>query len=768
MNSQFETAFFFRNNSLASGFKSHAEASNRLNWLDRNFRSFYTDGFTFTNIVLLMFRLPFAGKRGGCMRQLVSAFWRPQAALFIGSFLLLALAGCSGKSSSIPTTISIFPSGSISLAYGDVREMQAQVLDNNGDVMTGQNFVWTSSNTNIASVSGTGIQCGDATGSSSTSCICAGTWDSRFINCTPPSAAGAATITVSSGGLSATITALVHPGVARVTVSPATVNCLSTTGSQQLTANAYDSFGHDITNEVAINATSFSWTSSDSTVVSIDTQGLATAVNPGKASVYAAIANTSSGPATFITCPVMSITLSGGSGNSFSVAQASTQQLTATVTDSNNQSIIVTSGRLSYNSSFLNALTPDTTGLVTGSNPGGSAIVASCSPPICNNGLFPVYSNVVNGTTQGASNTGTNNSGGQVLVASPTSTSMYPVALDGTASPSLSDAIALPYYPNSLVYSRASSIAYLGSDTALMKYVYSAPVTCTPTTTNNTCVTPVAVAAVAIPGVILNLSADGSVITLYNDTLKTVTVFSLSSSQIIDQFSVPGATLTNIHASTSPDSQTTYVVTGTHLYISNTTTSLQSIALNTAANDVSFLLQGSFAYLAGGEPSAVSARATCNGTEKDIIAVNAVPDRIIGSGDGTKIYAVAGSVMNSITPTTTGAGCPPSVTDSLTATDLGLGTIAPTQIFTDSGGKYVFMVSSSGKFIIYTTANNSAVAVTMSGGTATTGDAVLDGSNVWVGGGSDKKIHNITTSSGSETGTFTVPISADLVAVRKE
>jgi trimeric autotransporter adhesin len=745
-------------------------AANPLGWLDRNFRSFYTDEFTFTIIVLLRFRLRFACKRGGCMRQLVSALWRPQAALIIISFLVLGLsvAGCGKKTAAIPTTISIAPTGSISLAYGDVRELQAQVLDNNGNVMTGQNFVWTSSNTAIASVSGTGIQCGDTTNSSSTSCICGGTWDSRYINCNAPNSAGSATITVSSGGLTATITALVHAGVARVSISPASVNCLSATGTQQLTAHAYDSVGNDITNEVAIDATSFSWTTSDSTVVSINSQGLATAVNPGVARVYAAIAGTSSGPASFTTCPVVSITLSTGSGTSFSIAQAATQQLTATVIDSNNNTITVTSGRLNYNTSYNLAIYVDTTGLATGSNPGGSTIVASCSPPSCNNGLYPVYSNVVNGTIQGASNTGTNNSGGQVLVASPSSTSMYPVALDGTASPTLSDAISLPYYPNSLVYDHANAVAYLGSDTALMQYAYSAPVTCTVTTTNNTCVTPVATAIVAIPGIILNLSNDGTVITLYNDTLKTVTVYSISSAAIIDQFSVPGATLTNIHASTSPDGQTTYVVTGNTLYISNTTTSLQTSTLPTQANDVGFSWQGSFAYLAGGAPSSVTARATCSGAVKDTITVNAIPDRIISSGTGTAMYAIAGSVMNTITPTTTGAGCPPALSDTLAYTDLGLGTISPTQIFTDSFGKYVFMVSSSGKFIIYTTASNSAAAASLSSGTATTADAVLDGSNVWVGGGSDDKIHNITTSSGAETGTVTVPISADLVAVRKE
>lgn len=705
------------------------------------------------------------------MRRLLATIWRPQSGLIILSALFLGffLSGCSSTNTQgIPTTISITPAGSISLAYGQVRELTAQVLDNNGNVMTGQSFVWSSSNTSIASVSGTGGQCGDTTNSTSTSCICAGTWDSRYINCTAPTKFGMATITVSSGGISATMTALVHAPVARVTVSPASVNCLSATGTQQLTAFAYDGQGNDITSQVAIDATSFTWTSSDSTVVSISNTGLATAVNPGVARVYAAIGGTSSPPGSFTTCPVVSITLSTGStGDTFSVAQTDTQQLTATTVDSNGKTITVTSGRLAYNSSVANALSVDTTGLVTGENPGGSTIVASCSPPNCNNGLFPIYSNVIDGTTSGTTATGNNTSSGQVLVASPSSTAMYPVALNGTNTPSVGEAIQLPYYPNSLVYDTNSSNAYMGSDAALMEYAYTAPTTCTNTSTT-TC-TIVATIVTAIPGVILHLSADGSVITLYNDVTKTVTIYGITESSIIDQFQVPSATTpTTIHASTSPDGQTTYVVTGNTLYVSNTTTSLQTVTLGAAANDVAFLLQGSFAYLAGGEPSSVSARATCDAVEKDIIAVNAIPDRIIGSGDGTKIFAVAGSVMNTITPTTTGAGCPPSVTDTLTATDLGLGTIAPTQIFTDSFGKYVFMVSSSGQFIIYNTSSNTAATVALSSGTATTGDAILDASGVWVGGGSDDKIHLISTSSNTDTQQVTVPISADLVAVRKQ
>lgn len=695
------------------------------------------------------------------MRQWVSSSFKAQTALAAISFLLLGLgiAGCGSSSTPVtPTSITITPTSSVSLKFGDVQAVTAQVIDNNGNVMTNQKFVWTSNNSNIATVTATGGSCGDTLNTTATSCLCGGTWSSDFIYCTAPPPltpggppqAGTATITVTSDGLSATLTVLVHSTVARVSVTPTNVDCLSAKGTQQLTAKAFDGQGNDITSQVAVDSTSFTWISSDSTVVSIDTKGLATAVNPGQARVYASVAGTSSTPGSFTTCPVVSVALSGGSGGTFSIAQAATQQLTPTVTDSNGNVITITSGRLLYSSSYGQAISVDANGLATGLNPGNSAIVASCSPPFCNNGLFPIFSNVINGTTQGTTATGTNSKTTQVLVASLTDTQLIPIDITTSV---VGTALTLPFKPNSMVYSRASGTAYIGSDTELMQYSASA----------NT-VTGVAL----IPGVIVDLSNDGSHMVLYDDPTKTITVYNVTSNTIGDKFSVPSATLATVHASSAPDSQTTYIVVGNQLYISSSTASLKTITLNAAANDVAFLLQGSFAYLAGGESNSVTARTTCDSSQRDVIAVTATPDRILASADGGKMYALAGSVMDTITATTNGVNCPPALADSLSSVDMGQGTIAPKQFFSNGAGTKLYMVSSAGKIVVFNPGANTASSVSLASGSATTAALTLDGANLWVGGGSDLKVHRLDTSSNSDAQQITVPVSADLVVVRNE
>jgi len=275
-------------------------------------------------------------------------------------------------------------------------------------------------------------------------------------------------------------------------------------------------------------------------------------------------------------------------------------------------------------------------------------------------------------------------------------------------------------------------------------------------------------AIVLIPGVIVDLSNDGTRIVLYDDATKTVTIFSLTGNGIIDKFSVPNATPGNVHASTSPDGQTTYVVVGNQLFVSSSTAALQTITLNAPANGVAYLLQGSFAYLAGGETNAITARTTCNSSERDIVSVAATPDHIIASADGTKVYALAGGTMDTVTASTTGAGCPPPLTDSLSSVDLGQGTISPTQMFVSSNNAKVYMISSAGKIVVYDTSANTATTVSLISGTATTGALTLDGANLWVGGGSDDNVHRIDTSSNTDAQQIAVGISADLVAVRTE
>jgi len=109
------------------------------------------------------------------------------------------------------------------------------------------------------------------------------------------------------------------------------------------------------------------------------------------------------------------------------------------------------------------------------------------------------------------------------------------------------------------------------------------------------------------------------------------------------------------------------------------------------------------------------------------------------------------------------------LTDSLSSIDLGQGNIAPTQMFSNSAGSKIYMISSAGKIIVFNPSTSTGTTITLNGsGTATTGGLTMDGANLWVGGGADKAVHRIDTSTNADAQQITVPVSADLVAVKNQ
>ena len=124
---------------------------------------------------------------------------------------LLLLAGCGGGNS--PTTpvvaqIVLAPT-TVSLNEGGVLPISATALNSSGNTIAAD-ITFTSSNTNIATVSSGGL-------------ICGGVWDANIINCNATigqGGVGQATITATSGGATATATVYVHLQVDQVVVSP--------------------------------------------------------------------------------------------------------------------------------------------------------------------------------------------------------------------------------------------------------------------------------------------------------------------------------------------------------------------------------------------------------------------------------------------------------------------------------------------------------------------------------------------------------------------
>jgi len=153
------------------------------------------------------------------------------------------------------TTVSIAPPGPLTLDPGTGQDLVPTVLDATGGAIPGPLVAWSSDDSNIASVDGTG----------------------RLTARSP----GTATITAAFGAASATLMVTVDPPpVAEVSVSPGAQTMLAG-AVQGLTATAEDALMNEL------SGVSFSWASDDSLVATVDASGTVLAVGPGVATITA-------------------------------------------------------------------------------------------------------------------------------------------------------------------------------------------------------------------------------------------------------------------------------------------------------------------------------------------------------------------------------------------------------------------------------------------------------------------------------------------------
>src|SRR5439155_394255 len=154
---------------------------------------------------------------------------------------------------------------------GETVQLAATPKDSAGNPLTGQTIVWSSSDTTIAKVSGSGL--------------------------VTARGAGSATITAASGGKSgtSTITAAIVP-VASVVVSPASAS-VATGNTVQLTATPKDAAGN------TLSGRSITWSSSATTVATVSSSGLVSGVTIGSATITAATGGKSGSSAITVTAP---------------------------------------------------------------------------------------------------------------------------------------------------------------------------------------------------------------------------------------------------------------------------------------------------------------------------------------------------------------------------------------------------------------------------------------------------------------------------------
>jgi len=661
--------------------------------------------------------------------------------LFLALMGALALANCGGGSpTSTPTGthISLTPSV-VSLVPGQVALFTAQERDSTNTALSkqptitftvaatsgcasGQTCVTTNTaNCSIAGVTGCEIQ------------VCAGTFDPSFVNCTPGPVPVQVSVTAAGDNLTTSASMFIHQTVTGISITPnSTSGCVSSGGTETFAATAAHN-GADITASVG----PITWSTTSSSVVTIDNNGVATAASPGSAAVLATVAQGNAGqvsslPATFNTCAVQTISfhVSGAPDTSFNTTFPSTtqQQLAVDVIDSNGKSI--TASGLTF------TVVPNALGTSSGTafNPsmgGTGAIVASCQPPGCNVNInYDVFSNPVIANVSGTV-------AGSVWVASSSGTALVAIPLSSNTP---GTPITLPAMPNSLIVGSGQKNAYLGSANGLLVVNLS-----------NSTVTTVSGA----PGKVLAVDPGENRAIVANGTNVFVVTISGSAVQTLQ---IGGATA----ASWTPDGFQAYIAAGNNVIEYSPQFSPKQVSVSSPVADVAFLTNGQFAYFAQG--SGVAVRRPCDNSQVDNVTTSGPPQKIKTTTNNSAVFAVDsnGSTtgVDVITPTITSpSGCGQAVTNVTKFRDFKAGIFTPTEAITTPDSNYLFAIG-SGTLLAYNATQDQTSSIALAGNAMPlAGDAILDSSSLYIGA-SDGNVHQLKIANGTVTDAAQIAVSS--------
>jgi hypothetical protein len=684
------------------------------------------------------------------------------------TILLSGLVGCSSSNPvktvvyPVPTSIAIIPTPYMSLEIGTNQGLSATPLSAAKAVIA-EPVTYQSSNTAVVTVAANGLACG-------------GSWDSLTSPqiCTPGTV-GVAQVTANAQGVSSPPTTIyVHQHIDKLVVSefvlpnqpPPTNPCFSVGQTASYQATAY-SRGTDITSTVGI----FNWQTQYTNVASLNTsdsalfqgQVLVTATVPGLTSIYATIGNANSLPINFITCPVQSISLA------VTAATSSSKTITPTVIDSLGTTI---NAPLSWFSSEPSSVTVSASGGANASTAGGSAtIIASCTPPNCNTGFYPslpIYPESV--VPMIVPNTGSPKS--VTVYVSSTScgntdgcfSTIVPITAPANT---LGNSLTLPATPNSLVFNRFGTKAYLGTDSGRLGTVGLAILDGSANSLSQLS---------NLPGKVLAVSQDGTKVVI-SDTSPADgpnQVFVLDTpSNGGTSYQITGATVADF----SPDNLKSYIVAGSTLYVYSKSDALKTIPLSAPANDVSFLAQGGFAYLAGGDPAGVAVRRTCDNGSADTVPLGGIPGfiktlpgpGILLPGDtANSMHVIALNppnieIISANAPVgNPWAGCTPIVIDNNPPPkSFSLGqNFVPKQLIVSQDGSTAYVITSNlSSILVFNIPGQTPSAITLTGNaTPLTAALTPDGTLLYVGA-SDGTVHVVSTIAGGDIQQISFPPS---------
>jgi uncharacterized protein YjdB len=261
---------------------------------------------------------------------------------------VLIAASSRGKDAFARITVNPTPVSSVrlsttsrSMMVGQTFQLGAETLDGSGNVLSGRPISWSSSNTSIATVNSSGM-----------------------VTALAP---GAVIITAASEGRSAvaTVTISLVP-VVSVTVTPATAD-LVVGQTTQLTAQLKDEAGS------ILSGRAVTWSTNRSTVATVTSEGLVTAIAAGTATITASsegrFANAS---ITVSPRPVSAVIVSPEQVTLFA---GQTVQLSALVTDDRGQ--VLNGKQVTFSSSSNQVATVSAQGLVTAVGAGVATITAT-------------------------------------------------------------------------------------------------------------------------------------------------------------------------------------------------------------------------------------------------------------------------------------------------------------------------------------------------------------------------------------------------------
>lgn len=737
-----------------------------------------------TLAILVLFTIPFGVSISGCSKASTVSYCNGSAGLQLGQTAVINLE---------PRLTGI------SLNQGQIGSIGApQGKDCRGDSSSTLGVLYGSSDRTLVDVN-------PGAGSGG---LCAGTWNRNsgggvadYTVCTPNGREGTAFITASAQAVTSNpVSIYVHPIVTSVVLGSPSTNCssdpasnctfdpvqgngcsatppspvagydgtacLSQGAAAQFTARIFSGTGTSQRN-ISCLVGPINFTAQNASVVTINTNGLATAAQPGSTIISASIDQSSSSAGSFSTCPPANIVLTTPPQTApptapVNVNQNFNQVLTATVTDKNG--VALNNIALEYVSTTPITI-PTAGNSVTPTYPGAAAITALCQPPTCNGapfneiGLFGTGTPIASNSVQ-VNATGTNNA--TVLYIASTQ-SQYLLPIDFTV-PTQPSAVRLPYVPNSLVLSEDGASIYMGSSYELMVY--------------NTLSNSLTRQDTFVPGNVLAVSPDNATVVI-TDPTRSVTYLYSSTGTVLSQY---GGIATR--AQWTPDSSTVYITTTDgRMLVHSTFTGWTSVNLTTTASDVAVTVPNAGVYL-GGSP--VDVRTNCPATTVTGSGVTqttsnvfypdlgpvagATADRVVATNDGVHILGASITGITDIATNKKSGACPVTFTSTPAAIRAYAG-VVPTNIrslFPTSDSAYAFVTYQGTGGVVPQYAPGTGVLTNVplqktAAGTpvdAISGVVSSDNNTLFIGTEGDNLVHRLTRGASGFTDTLTPIIPA--------